>query len=144
MASLENKLEAGNNVGIEATKGENVMGKFMIKCFFLITVLLFGVLIGMQQANVGMKKMRGYEDTSLQGAFQLTNNESGEVEASVLGTKVTSHDIEEKQKKLEEVEAFNFFSSIGKSIGETVKIMFEKLLLAVSNGIEGILEMLTS
>ncbi|MFC4320841.1 YqxA family protein [Litchfieldia salsa] len=111
------------------------MAKFTMKCFFIASVLLIGVLIGMQQANEGMKKMKGYEDPSLQSAFQISSETSGEVEASVLGNKVTSHDLDEKQKQLEEVEAFNFFSMMGRKLGEGVSAVFEVILTEVSKGI---------
>ncbi|WP_078545534.1 YqxA family protein [Litchfieldia alkalitelluris] len=111
------------------------MVRFMMKCSFIAIVLLVGVLIGMQQANEGMKKMRGYDDPSLQGAFTVTNTNPGEIEASVLGQKVTSHDIDEKQKQLEEVEAFNFFSMVGRKLGDTVSAVFEMIMVELSDGI---------
>lgn len=115
------------------------MVKFMMKCFLIVTVLLLGVLIGMQQANEGMKKMRGFNDPSLQGAFHISDN-NGEVEASVLGRKVTSHDLEEKQKQLENVESFNFFSSIGEKLGNGISAIFEKIMIAIGNGIGNLLD----
>ncbi len=124
------KIATENNI----LKGDSEMVKFMMKCFLLSIVLLIGVLIGMQEAGQGMKKMRGYEDPSLQSAFHIKSS-PGEVEASVFGRKLASHDLEEKQKQLEEVEAFNFFSSIGKKLGEAISALFEKLLTEVSDGI---------
>ncbi|MBD1382085.1 YqxA family protein [Metabacillus arenae] len=96
------------------------MVKFMLKCFIISTILLFGVLIGMQQANVGLLNMRGYEDPDLKGAFYIPNEPSGEVEATVLGEEVTSHNLEQKQEKLEKIEAFNLFSQAGKWIANGV------------------------
>ncbi|MBE4908042.1 YqxA family protein [Bacillus luteolus] len=116
------------------------MIKFMMKCFFITTILLFGVLLGMQQANDGMKKMRGHNDPSLQGAFHFSDDETGAVEASVLGRKVTSHDIDEKQRKLEQSGAFNFFSTLGKKLAEGVGLVFEKIFLILSSVISGVLE----
>lgn len=115
------------------------MIKFMMKSFLLITILLFGVLLGMQQANEGLKKMKGYEDPSFQGAFNIAQTESGELEASVLGSKVTSHDVEGKQTKLEEIEAFNLFSSIGKKFANTVSLLFEKIMNMIVLGIDKII-----
>ncbi|WP_240253874.1 YqxA family protein [Fredinandcohnia quinoae] len=112
-----------------------------MKCFLISTVLLLGVLIGMQQANEGMKRMRGYDDPSLQGAFHISDNQNGEVEASVLGRKVTSHDIEQKHQQLEEVETFNFVSSIGKKLGDGISSLFEKVMTAIGNGIENLLNL---
>ncbi|MGM7721059.1 YqxA family protein [uncultured Metabacillus sp.] len=96
------------------------MVKFMFKCFVLCSVLLFGVLIGMQQANQGMIKMRGYDDPELQSAFQINNEQKGDIEASILGNKVTGQDLQEKQEQLEKIEAFNFFSQIGKQFAAVV------------------------
>ncbi|MFS0879394.1 YqxA family protein [Metabacillus niabensis] len=104
------------------------MMKFMLKCFVLCTILLFGVLIGMQQANQGIIKMKGYQDPDLQSAFQV-ENETGDVQASILGNNVTSQDLQEKQEQLEQIEAFNFFSQIGKQFATLV-----------SNGVSSLLE----
>jgi len=116
------------------------MIKFMMQCFVITIVLLVGVIVGMQQANQGMKKMQGYDDPSLQSAFHISDSSNGEVEASVLGKKVTSHDLEEKQKQLEEMKAFNFFSSIGKKMGEGISSIFEKIMLKFSEGVTNIID----
>ncbi|MGE7601159.1 YqxA family protein [Peribacillus sp. NPDC097675] len=103
------------------------MVRFWLKCMGIVLVLFLGVLIGMQQANDGMKKMKGYEDPALNSAFTINQSEQGEVEADILGQKVTSHDIETKKEKLEEMKAYNFFSSLGKSLGEMVSGAFNAL-----------------
>ena len=90
------------------------MVRFWLKCTGILLVLFLGVLIGMQQANDGMKKMKGYEDPAFNSAFHINQSEQGEMEADILGEKVTSHDIETKKEKLEEMKAFNFFSSLGR------------------------------
>lgn len=104
------------------------MVRFWLKCTGIILVLFLGVLIGMQQANVGMKKMKGYEDPSLNSAFIINQSDQGEMEADILGEKVTSHDLETKKEKLEEMKAFNFFSSLGKTLGETISAAFQALI----------------
>ncbi|MFJ7679277.1 YqxA family protein [Peribacillus sp. NPDC097264] len=103
------------------------MVRFWLKCTGVLLILFLGVLIGMQQANDGMKKMKGYEDPALNSAFTINQSEHGEMEADILGQKVTSHDIETKKEKLEEMKAYNFFSSLGKSLGETVSAAFNAL-----------------
>ncbi|MFD2213894.1 YqxA family protein [Metabacillus endolithicus] len=115
------------------------MIKFMFKCFVLCSVLLFGVLIGMQQANQGMIKMKGYNDPDLQGAFQV-ENDSGDVAASILGNEVTSQDLEKKQEQLEQIEAFNFFSQIGKQLAGIVSNGVSTILDMVTNWLSGLLE----
>lgn len=104
------------------------MVRFWMKCIGILLVLFLGVLVGMQQANEGMKKMKGYEDPSLNSAFTISQTEEGGTEANIMGEKVTSHDLEKKKERLEEMKAFNFFSSIGKSLGETISSAFNALI----------------
>lgn len=111
------------------------MVKFMLKCFVLCSILFFGVLIGMQQANEGMIKMKGYNDPELQGAFQVENKQTGDVQASILGNKITSQDLKGKQEKLEQIEAFNIFSQIGKQIATIVSNSVSILLESISGWI---------
>ena len=104
------------------------MVRFALKCTFILLVLFLGVLIGMQTANDGIKKMKGYDDPTLSSAFEVNQSNHGEMEAAILGEKVTSHDIEKKKEKLEEIKAFNFFSSVGKQLGEAISKLFNRLI----------------
>ncbi|AIZ60874.1 MULTISPECIES: YqxA family protein [Bacillus] len=94
------------------------MGSFIGKTIILGLVLLFGVFLGMQQANNGMLQMKGYHDPQLKGAFSIQINDNEEKEASILGTAVTEKDLAEKQKQLEEIEGFNAFSKAGKALSD--------------------------
>ncbi|MFN2745265.1 YqxA family protein [Bacillus sp. z60-18] len=91
------------------------MASFLGKCILACAVMFFGVLFGMQQANNGMIEMKGYQDPDLKGA--LTVSEGDAKEASILGHEV---DLEEKQKELEQLEAFNLFSSAGRALSNFV------------------------
>lgn len=104
------------------------MFRFSLKCLGIMLVLFFGILLGMQYANQGMKKMKGYDDPALNSAFTVKESNQGEMEAAFLGQRVTSHDLEKKKQKLEEMKAFNFFSSIGKKLSETVSAIFNALI----------------
>ncbi|WP_110926925.1 YqxA family protein [Bacillus massiliglaciei] len=107
------------------------MAKFTLKCTCLILVLFLGIIIGMQQANQGMKKMKGYDDPSLNSAFTVSETDDGEMEAAILGERVTSHDLEKKKEKLEEMKAFNLFSSLGRQLGDAISGAFQKLIDSV-------------
>ncbi|WP_353855181.1 YqxA family protein [Bacillus sp. Bos-x628] len=96
------------------------MGSFIGKSFILGIVLLFGVFLGMQQANNGMLQMKGYHDPELKGAFSIQVNDNQEREASILGTNVSEKDLAEKQKQLEEMESFNAFSKAGKALSDGI------------------------
>jgi len=97
-------------------------------CTCAVLLLFFGVLLGMQFANQGMKNMKGYDDPSLSSAFSVDSPSEGEF----LGQTVTSHDIEKKKQKIEEMGAYNFFSSIGKTVSNTISIGLEKLIGLIS------------
>ncbi|TLS39345.1 DUF3679 domain-containing protein [Pseudalkalibacillus caeni] len=94
------------------------MASFFIKCTLLTGLLFFGVLLGMQQANKGMIEMQGNNEAS--GAFYIGASQDGKLEAEVMGSKVTSHDLAEKQKKMEDTRAFNVLSSLGKTISAMI------------------------
>ncbi|WP_270179345.1 DUF3679 domain-containing protein [Alkalihalobacillus sp. CinArs1] len=100
------------------------MVAFFLKCFLLISLLLFGVLLGMEQASKNMNTMQGSDET---GAFQLTKASEG-VEAEILGTSITNEDIEEKQKILENANEFNVLGDLGTKISGVISSMIQTLL----------------
>ncbi|MFO1443397.1 YqxA family protein [Bacillus sp. Bva_UNVM-123] len=99
---------------------------FMVKAFLFVSLMFVAVLFGMQQAHEGIQNMKGFDDAAFKSAFTLQEKESGEYAASILGNEVSSHDIKEKQRQLEEMKAYNFFSSIGKKLSDGVTSMTEK------------------
>ncbi|MCZ0755545.1 YqxA family protein [Anoxybacillus sp. J5B_2022] len=102
--------------------------KFTLQFFAAVVILFFGVLLGMQQANEGLLKMKGYHDPSFQSVVAVKKNEKGAVEATVLGNKVTSETVDEKAKKLEQWKMFNLFSELGKRLAEAVHLAVTELL----------------
>jgi len=102
--------------------------KFTIQFFAAVVILFFGVLLGMQQANEGLLKMKGYHDPSFQAVVAVEKNEKGAVEATVLGNKMTAETVDEKAKKLEQWKMFNMFSELGKRLAEAVHLAAAKLL----------------
>ena len=110
------------------------MKRFFIKVISLVFILFFGVLVGMQYANEGMVKMRGYSDPSFEEPLSIQESGPGKVEATFLGNDLTTHDLEAKQKQLEEVKSFNLFSQIGKSLAQFIT-GFIQGILSVLGGI---------
>lgn len=82
---------------------------FMLKTCLIASVMFLCVLFGMQQANQGILRMKGYNDREFHNAFTVDKRENGELEASILGNNITSHDLEKKREQLEEMKAYNFF-----------------------------------
>lgn len=112
----------------------------MMKCFLLVTVLFFGILLGMQQANNGMKEMKGYDDPSFDTVVEVKEDHAGNIEASVLGQKVTNKNIEEKRQRLEKIESFNVFSAIGEKLSAGISFLFVKMIELFSVGIDLLLK----
>lgn len=85
------------------------MKLFFLKFILLVALMFFSVLYGMQYANKGINTMRGYSPFS--------NEELSEqgIQAAIFG-----NDLADKKKQLEEIEAFNLFSTAGKKFSDTV------------------------
>jgi hypothetical protein len=108
------------------------MGKFILKVSMLFFLLLFGVILGMQLANQNMKKMQGYDDPKMYEAFTIDKQEDGEINATVLGNQVSTTDLEEKKKEMEEWKAFNVLSSAGKGISNAFTGLFQGMADIIS------------
>ncbi|PKR85127.1 YqxA family protein [Heyndrickxia camelliae] len=109
------------------------MTRFFIKCSLLIALLFIGVLIGMEKANQGMVKMKGYDDPSLQSPVQTQEKNNGKIDTVVMGKNITSHNLEKKKEHLQDIKAFNFFSSIGKVLTNIISSVTEKIIDFVSS-----------
>ncbi|MBP2241688.1 hypothetical protein J2Z40_002260 [Cytobacillus eiseniae] len=110
---------------------------FMVKGIFLISLMFLAVLFGMQLANEGIHNMKGYDDVNFKDAFTVNENESGNLQASILGNDISSHDLQQKKEKLEEMKAYNFFSSLGKSLSEGISEATEKAISHITDRING-------
>ncbi|TYR75458.1 DUF3679 domain-containing protein [Rossellomorea vietnamensis] len=111
----------------------NKMRRFVLKSILLVSILFVGVLIGMQKANDGIRDMKGYDEDGFGTPLTISEDETGNIEASLLGQEMGSASISEKKKKLEEMKSFNFFSEIGKSVAGAVKSIAEKTVELVSS-----------
>jgi hypothetical protein len=94
------------------------MKRFMMRCFILAFTLFIGVLAGMQLANDGLKRMKGYNDPTFEEVAHITSTKSGETEATLLGNTFT---IEEKGKQLEDIKSFNALSRLGHTVASGIQ-----------------------
>lgn len=104
------------------------MKKFMLKSVLIVIVMFVCVLFGMQQANEGILRMKGFEDHQFQSALSVKEAKDGEIQASILGNEITSHDLSAKKEKLQKNNTYNFFSSIGKNLSEAITTAAQKLI----------------
>ena len=126
-----------NNDAKASKRSIKTMVKFTIQFFLAAVILFFGVLLGMQQANEGLMKMKGYNDPSFQQVIHLSADEQGEIEASIMGNAVNSSNLEEKKRKLEEMKAFNIFTELGKRFGEGIRAIVEQIIHALTHLLNG-------
>lgn len=92
----------------------------MLKLLPIVLIFFFGVVLGMQKANDGMRDMQGYSSTTLHEPVKWEVEED-EVSATFMGNQVGTYDITEKKEKLAEMEAFNAFSSMGQKLANMVE-----------------------
>ena len=102
------------------------MALFFMKAFLLVSLLLFGVLLGMEQASKNMNNMQATENT---GAFQINSTNGGEAE--ILGTSITQEDLQNKQKTLEGANEFNVLGQLGSTLSRWVSSFIQSVLSLV-------------
>jgi hypothetical protein len=95
--------------------------------------------MGMQQANEGMKNLKGLHSQEDSVIFTLSENDAGEMEAEILGHELTADDIDEKHRQLEQVKGFNFFSSIGTLISESFHAIFDQIISIAIKAINSVI-----
>lgn len=102
---------------------------FLLKCFVLVSIMFISVLVGMQMANDGIHKLKGNFGVDFQNAVTINKKDN---HLSTLGNDSTSHDLEAKKKKLEELNAFNFFSLMGKKMSDGITKASEEMIQKIT------------
>ncbi len=100
---------------------------------FLVMIILFlgGVLIGMNQASLGMIEMRGYESESLQEAVQTSHVDTDDVEVKVLGQDFQQTPVDTKQKKYEELQTSQGIQKIAVNLEKSVQWVYNQMILMI-------------
>ncbi|MET3727735.1 hypothetical protein ABID52_001316 [Fictibacillus halophilus] len=97
------------------------MTKFMLKCFGLVTILLFGVLFGIQKAHFEMDELKGSPQESVESSSNPSMNQE---ETKQNPASATSHDIKTKQETLSKIDSFNVFSALGQRLTSWISSAF--------------------
>ncbi|OZM57759.1 hypothetical protein CIB95_05180 [Lottiidibacillus patelloidae] len=111
------------------------MTRFLMKCTLLFAVLVTGVVIGLQHAQSGIERLH---DTDRNYKIKLINNDLSNEEMSFLTEKLSSSDLEKKHKQLEDVKAFNFFSTLGTFLSTTLTKILDYIVSAIFKVVESI------
>jgi len=101
------------------------MLRFLIKVLVLIGVLFIGILIGFQEANSGLNRLKGSTNySSFQKVVSIGENDNGDYETVVIGNRVSSHNLDEKKKVLEKMNTYNFFTDVAKKLSTLISSIF--------------------
>jgi hypothetical protein len=106
----------------------------MLKCFGLVALLLFGVLLGMQKAHFEMSELKGTADKGI--VESLTQNVT---DAKIEKSHSSSHDLKTKQETLAKVDSFNVFSALGKKLTSFISSAFGVMISVLGTVIQGML-----
>jgi hypothetical protein len=101
------------------------MSKFLLKFFFITTVLFFGVILGIQLASNNIVEMTGDSSYSTEKLIKI---DAPVYTPKTIDKELTSHDLETKQQKLEQIESFNLFSQMGVKLSELLNLVFSNVL----------------
>jgi hypothetical protein len=111
------------------------MTKFMLKCFALVALLLFGVLLGIQKAHLEMIDLKGLSNKENTGSIiQTSGDQKREKDAHS-----SSHDLKTKQETLAKVDSFNIFSALGKKLTSCISSAFSAMVSVLGTIIQGML-----
>jgi len=105
---------------------------FMLKSFIIASLMFICVLTGMEMANNGIHKMKGYDDVNDQNPVTIQKKDNQQ-HAAFLGNDLDSHDINTKKKKLEQMNQYTFFSSMGKKVSDGLSVASETLINLITD-----------
>lgn len=84
----------------------------------LVVILLCVTFAGIQAANSGLKRMKGYTDLTYEEITRLTGTARDNVKEAFFKE---SFSLTEKQKQLEELKSFNVLEGAGRGMKKVVK-----------------------
>lgn len=94
------------------------MDEFTRKCVVLVVILFCVTFAGIQMADSGLKRMKGYADLTYEEITRLTGTARDDVEETLFKK---SFSIAEKKRQLEELKSFNALEGAGRGVTALVK-----------------------
>lgn len=110
------------------------MEQFTRKCIILVVSTFLIMLAGMQFANSGLKRMKGYNNPTYEQIANMTGTNYRDVETTILGK---TFSVEGKQKQLEELKSFNMFESMGRGLTSLVQHVTRSITYTIVEKIKG-------
>jgi hypothetical protein len=107
----------------------------MLKCFGLVALLLFGVLLGIQKTHVEMNELKGTANMGFVASITQPDAKS----QKQIKPHYSSHDLKTKQETLAKVDSFNVFSALGKKLTACISSFFSVMISVLGTVIQGML-----
>ncbi|MGG2013939.1 DUF3679 domain-containing protein [Bacillus sp. S10(2024)] len=111
------------------------MGQFTRKCIIVVVSAFFITLAGMQVANSGLKRMKGYNNPTYEQIAHITGTNYGDIEKIIPGN---AFSVEEKQAQLEKLKSFNMLESMGRGLTSLVQNVIRSITCTIVDKIKGI------
>ncbi|MGG5254992.1 DUF3679 domain-containing protein [Neobacillus sp. SM06] len=103
------------------------MKMFMLKSFAIASIMFISVLAGIQIANNGLNKLKGQPVQTTMTNPPIKSNNANR------STDLTSHNLEAKKQKLEEINGQNLFSEMGKKVADGVANTSKSLINSITS-----------
>lgn len=113
-----------------------MMTRMIILSLVMMMLFLVGVLFGIEQASVGMVKLRGYSDQSLHEAVQTESAPNGKYEVKVMGRDFTQVSLDEKQVLYQNVTESHFTEKMAVVLEKSVKWFYNQVIFVIYQLIE--------
>lgn len=98
---------------------------FVLKSAATLSLMFICVLAGITIANDGMNQMKGHPTQSLSPRYSSAEEQGEEP--------LTSHDLGAKKRKLEEMNALNLFSEMGRAMATGISKSSKSLLQSIAS-----------
>lgn len=97
----------------------------------MIVLFLSGVLLGLNQASLGMIQLRGYTNASFEEAVQTRQLTTGNYEVQVLGKGFEQVPVEAKQRVYDEIQSSHGIQKVAFMLEKTVKWAYNQVIFLV-------------
>lgn len=114
------------------------MTRITITFLFMVVLFLSGVLIGLNQASLGMIQMRGFSDHSFEEAVQTRKLNTGNYEVQVLGQGFQQVPIEAKQRTYQEIQTSHGLQKVAFAIEKSVKWVYNTVIFMIYQFVQAI------
>ncbi|WP_053367195.1 DUF3679 domain-containing protein [Bacillus sp. FJAT-27245] len=92
------------------------MKLYMLKALGLAAIMFALALGGMQAANDGISRIKGYGEPEFKQPVSLEKEGHEDLTVGIMGSEVATIRLNERGQQIEDTEGINVFSSIGKAL----------------------------